>query len=234
MRQVPTQTPVDPAHCWSLPEGRSGFLALRWISTPTKVIGACKLGFQVDVDLIPKERSQQGLELGRATPPSDTPRHCTADRRRSPDPSSCSRWEERQTCRAAGVLAASSISGKAGTRSTVIRWVDAEVSPLDLLEELAPDAEMRRQGKGYLGWCPFHDDRAPDGAGRPGTPSFYVVQDQRYGWSWRCLSTNCGQHSRPMRHSFRLLQELLATDVKGAIRAAKARWSGADGVVQHT
>lgn len=119
--------------------------------------------------------------------------------------------------------------GKVGTRSMVIRWVDAEISPLDLLEELAPDAEMRRQGKGYLGWCPFHDDRAPDGAGRPGTPSFYVVQDRRYGWSWRCLSTNCGQHPGPMRHSFRLLQELLAENVTGAIRAAKARWPEADG-----
>jgi hypothetical protein len=120
-------------------------------------------------------------------------------------------------------------SGKVGTRSTVIRWVDAEISPLDLLEELAPDAEMRRRGKGYLGWCPFHDDRAPDGVGRPGTPSFYVIQDRRYGWSWRCLSINCSQHPGPMRHSFRLLQELIATDVKGAIRAAKARWPKADG-----
>jgi hypothetical protein len=118
--------------------------------------------------------------------------------------------------------------GKIGTRSGVIRWVDAEISQLDLLDELAPNAEMRRQGKGYLGWCPFHDDRAPDEHGRPGTPSFYVVQDRRYGWSWRCLSTNCAQHHGPMRHSFRLLQELLATDVRGAIRAARARWPEAD------
>ena len=33
----------------------------------------------------------------------------------------------------------------------------------------------------------------------------------------------------PMRHSFRLLQELLATDVEGTIRAARARWPEADG-----
>jgi hypothetical protein len=119
-------------------------------------------------------------------------------------------------------------SSKIGTRSPIIRWVDMEISPLDLLEELAPDAEIRRQGKGYLGWCPFHDDRAPDDQGRSGTPSFYIVQDRRYGWSWRCLSSNCSQHDGPMRHSFRLLQELLATDVRGAIHAAQARWPEAD------
>jgi hypothetical protein len=78
-----------------------------------------------------------------------------------------------------------------GTRSAVIRWVDAEVSPLDLLADLEPASEMKRVGKGYLGWRPFHDDRAADENGRPGSPSFYVVQDRRYGWSWRCLSTNC-------------------------------------------
>jgi hypothetical protein len=111
-----------------------------------------------------------------------------------------------------------------GTRSAVIRWVDSQVSLLDLLAELAPDVELRRMGRGYLGWCPFHDDRTPDGQGRPGTPSFYVVQDQRYGWSWRCLSTNCEQHEGPMRHSFRLLRELLGLTAAGAIRAARARW----------
>jgi hypothetical protein len=119
-------------------------------------------------------------------------------------------------------------TGKVGTRSSIIRWVDDEVSPLDLLDELAPDSELRRQGKGYLGWCPFHDDRSPDGHGRPGTPSFYVIKDSRYGWSWRCLSTNCDQHPGPMRHAFRLLQELLSTDVKGAIRAAGQRWPESD------
>jgi hypothetical protein len=116
-----------------------------------------------------------------------------------------------------------------GTRSEVIRWVDTHVSPLDLLAELASESEMRHAGRGYLGWCPFHDDRARDGAGLPGTPSFYVVQDRRYGWSWRCLSTNCAQSVGPMRHSFRLWQELLGVSVASAIVEAVRRWPKAAG-----
>ncbi len=68
-----------------------------------------------------------------------------------------------------------------GTRSAVIRWVDALVAIPDLLAEIAPWMELKNVGKGYLGWCPFHDDRAPDEQGRPGTPSFYAVRDRRYG-----------------------------------------------------
>jgi hypothetical protein len=109
----------------------------------------------------------------------------------------------------------------------VIRWVDAQVNPLDLLEELALATDMRLAGQGYLGWCPFHDDQAPDGAGDPGTPSFYVVHNRRYGWSWRCLSTNCPHSEGPMRHSFRLLQELLQLDVVSAIGAALTLWPDA-------
>jgi len=117
---------------------------------------------------------------------------------------------------------------RVGTRSAVIRWVDAQVSPLELLAELAPEAEMRRAGRGYIGWCCFHDDRAPDAAtGAPGSPSFYVVEDRRYGWSWRCFSSNCAQSVGPMRHSFRLLQELLGVSVAAAIREAAARWPAA-------
>jgi hypothetical protein len=111
-----------------------------------------------------------------------------------------------------------------GTRSAVIRWVDAEVSPLDLLAELAPECELKRQGSGYLGWCPFHDDRAADEDGRPGSPSFYVVEDRRFGWSWRCLSTNCSISLGPMKHSFRLLQELLELSVAATIHEARRRW----------
>jgi len=112
-----------------------------------------------------------------------------------------------------------------GTRSAVIRWVDARVSPLELFADLAPEAELRRVGRGYIGWCPFHDDRAPDATtGAPGSASFYVVADRRYGWSWRCLSTNCAQSVGPMRHSFRLLQELLGVSVAAAIREAASRW----------
>jgi hypothetical protein len=115
-----------------------------------------------------------------------------------------------------------------GTRSLVIRWVDEHVTILDLLAELAPFTELHLVGRGYLGWCPFHDDRAPDEQGRPGTPSFYVVHDRRYGWSWRCFSTNCAQSVGPLRHSFRLLQDLLELTASQAIREACARWPEAD------
>jgi hypothetical protein len=121
-----------------------------------------------------------------------------------------------------------SVSAPSSTISAVIRWVDAEVNLVDLLEELAPATDMRLAGQGYLGWCPFHNDQAPDVAGDPGTPSFYVVHNQRYGWSWRCLSTNCAHSDGPMRHSFRLFQELLQLDVMGAIGAALVRWPDAN------
>jgi len=114
--------------------------------------------------------------------------------------------------------------GVTATRSGVIRWVDAHVSPLTVLDELPPGCAPHRSGAGYIAWCPFHDDRAPDAEGCPGSPSFYVVHNTRYGWSWRCLSPNCVEHAGPMRHTFRLFQELLRLDVRAAIRAAAARW----------
>jgi hypothetical protein len=117
-----------------------------------------------------------------------------------------------------------SVSSPSSTTSAVIRWVDGQVNLLDLLEELAPATDIRLAGHGYLGWCPFHDDQAPDANGDPGTPSFYVVHNSRYGWSWRCLSTNCAHSDGPMRHSFRLFQELLQLDVTSAVGAALARW----------
>jgi hypothetical protein len=122
----------------------------------------------------------------------------------------------------------------ASTGSAVIRWVDAHVSPLDLLDELCPPSEMRVAGQGFVGWCPFHDDREPDERGEPGTPSFYVVHNRRYGWSWRCLSSNCPYSEGPMKHSFRLLQDLLGLDVRAAIGAAYARWSCELGSLEHT
>jgi len=120
------------------------------------------------------------------------------------------------------------------TSSAVIRWVDARVSPLDLLDDLCPQSEMRVAGQGFLGWCPFHDDRAPDERGEPGTPSFYVVHNARYGWSWRCLSSNCPYSEGPMKHTFRLLQELLGLDVRAAIGAALARWANELANLEHT
>jgi len=122
--------------------------------------------------------------------------------------------------------------GSVGTHSAVIRWVDAEISPLDLLADQVPEVELRRRGQGYLGWCPFHNDHAPDAMGRPGTPALYVVHNARYGWSWRCVSANCELHAGPMRQSFRLLQELLGLDVTAAIQMAVSRWPEA-GAGQH-
>jgi hypothetical protein len=114
----------------------------------------------------------------------------------------------------------------------VIRWVDAHIAIPDLLEELAPDCALKRVSQGYLGWCPFHDDRAADEQSQPGTPSFYVVHDRRYGWSWRCLSSNCLHALGPLRHPFRLFQELLALSCASAILAACARWPEADALAR--
>ncbi len=111
-----------------------------------------------------------------------------------------------------------------GTHSPVIRWVDQQVALPDLLADLAPACELAAVGRGYLGWCPFHDDRAPDERGRPGRPSFYAVFDRRYGWSWRCFSTNCQQSLGPMRHTFRLFHLLLDVSPAAAIPAAIERW----------
>jgi hypothetical protein len=125
-----------------------------------------------------------------------------------------------------------SVTALSSTTSAVIRWVDAQVNLLDLLEELAPATDMRLAGQGYLGWCPFHDDLEPDANGDPGTPSFYVVYNHRYGWSWRCLSTNCAHADGPMRHSFRLFQQLLQLDVVSAIGAALVRWPNAGSAIR--
>src|SRR5262249_53944533 len=43
---------------------------------------------------------------------------------------------------------------------------------------------------------------APQVDGAPGTPSLYVVTNRRFGWSWRCLSSNCGTATGPMHHTF--------------------------------
>jgi hypothetical protein len=122
------------------------------------------------------------------------------------------------------VASPSSVSAPSSTTSAVIRWVDAQVNLVELLEELAPATDMRLAGQGHLGWCSFHDDQAPDANGDPGTPSFYVVHNSRYGWSWRCLSTSCAYSEGPMKHSFRLFQEVLRLDVVSAIGAALTRW----------
>jgi hypothetical protein len=111
-----------------------------------------------------------------------------------------------------------------GTTSPVIRWVDAEISPLDLLAEYAPEAAMRKVGQGYLGWCPFHDDRASQADGSPGTPSFYVMRHHIHGWLWRCLSSNCRFHGLPSHRAFRLFCEFVGCDARTGIDRARQRW----------
>jgi hypothetical protein len=123
-----------------------------------------------------------------------------------------------------GRVAQPTAAAASTTRSGVIRWEDAHVSPLLVLDELAPTSAPNRSGAGYIAWCPFHEDRAPDADGCPGSPSYYLVYNTDYGWSWRCLSSNCVHHAGPMHHTFRLFQELLRLDTPAAIRAAAARW----------
>ncbi len=91
-------------------------------------------------------------------------------------------------------------------------------------------AVLRGEGSGNTDLLTRH--RAPDAAtGAAGSASFYAVEDRRYGWSRRCLSTNCAQSVGPMRHSFRLLQELLGVSVVAAIREAASRWPEAAAAV---
>jgi hypothetical protein len=111
-----------------------------------------------------------------------------------------------------------------GTRSPVIAWVDASISPLDLLAEYAPDARPRPSGRGVIAFCPFHDDRGAQADGSPGTPSLYLVHDARSGWSWRCLSTNCAYHEGPLKHAFRLWLALTGLEPGPALRLARERW----------
>src|SRR5262249_33934776 len=93
--------------------------------------------------------------------------------------------------------------GSAGKRADdVIGWVQTHLSLPDLIAATHPEVRLRRAGQGWIGWCPFHDDEAPQPDGSPGTPSLYVVASHRYGWSWRCLSSNCGTGSGPMHHTF--------------------------------
>jgi hypothetical protein len=116
------------------------------------------------------------------------------------------------------------------TPSGVIQWVDAHVSALDLFAEYAPESDLRKMNTTYLGWCPFHSDRAPQIDGSPGSPSLLVLYDTQhgYGWSWRCLSSNCRLHDGPLKHSFQLLMELTGLDAALAIRLALETWPECD------
>jgi hypothetical protein len=111
--------------------------------------------------------------------------------------------------------------------SDLIGWANASLLLPDLIAQTHPDVQVRRSGRGWIGWCPWHDDLAPQADGRPGTPSLYVVRDRRYGWSWRCLSTNCGAHSGPMHHVFDWLIWCAAGHVGQAVAAARQHYQRA-------
>src|SRR5262249_30787330 len=49
---------------------------------------------------------------------------------------------------------------KGGASWGIIAWVNAQ--PLvQLVAATRSDVALRRAGRGYIGWCPFHDDAAP-------------------------------------------------------------------------
>jgi hypothetical protein len=84
----------------------------------------------------------------------------------------------------------------------LIAWVNEQLDLREVVGRTRSEVALRDAGKGYIGWCGWHDDISPQVDGSPGTPSLYVVRDRSHGWSWRCLSTNCGANSGPMHHIF--------------------------------
>lgn len=90
---------------------------------------------------------------------------------------------------------------RGGATWGIIGWVNHLPLPY-LISLTAGDVALRRTSKAYLGWCPFHDDAAPQADGTPGTPSLYVWCDPLYGWHWRCLSGNCGALAGPAKDPF--------------------------------
>lgn len=103
----------------------------------------------------------------------------------------------------------------------VIRWANSDADLLSIIAATKPAVALRPSGQGFIGWCPWHEDAAPDTDGCPGTPSLYVVQNRRYGWSWRCLSTNCGAHDDShMYHTFDWFVWCCAGDLTAAVTLA--------------
>jgi len=104
----------------------------------------------------------------------------------------------------------------------VIRWANTDLDLPAIIERTRPGVALRATGRGCIGWCPWHDDEAPQVDGRPGTPSLYVVRDSRYGWSWRCLSTNCGAYlDHKLYHTFDWLVWHCVGDVSQAVALAR-------------
>ncbi len=102
----------------------------------------------------------------------------------------------------------------------IIGWVNSALDLRDVITATRPDAALRQAGKGFIGWCQWHDDAAPQADGSPGTPSLYLVHDRMHGWSWRCLSHNCGAHPGPMHHTFDWLTWHCGGDQREALTLA--------------
>jgi hypothetical protein len=106
----------------------------------------------------------------------------------------------------------------------VIGWVNAAVPLPELIAELRPGLALRRVGRGYGGYCPWHDDAAPDEVGRPGSPSLYLVEDWQLGWGWKCFSSACGAHTGSLRDTFDWLVWEAGGDQRSAIIWALERY----------
>jgi hypothetical protein len=113
-------------------------------------------------------------------------------------------------------------------RSGLIAAANARLALPELIARTRPEVGLHPAGHGWIGWCPFHDDEAPQANGQAGTPSLYVVENRRHGWSWRCLSSNCGAAAGPMHHAFDWLFWCSAGDMRRALAWARRLMEGRD------
>jgi len=104
--------------------------------------------------------------------------------------------------------------------TTLIDWVNSSLNLYDLIQAQYSVVALRKTRNGWSGWCPFHDDEAVQADGKAGTPSLFVVEDRRYGWSWRCYSTNCGAYMERMHHTFDWVLWSVGCDMDQALACA--------------
>ena len=109
--------------------------------------------------------------------------------------------------------------GDVGATYGAVAWAKRQ-SFAWLIAQTRPSVALRRAGRGYLGWCPFHDDDAPQEDGTPGQPSLYVYCDAVHGWRWKCFSTNCGANPPPVKDAFDWLVWCRAGSVPAALADA--------------
>ena len=105
---------------------------------------------------------------------------------------------------------------------TAIDWVNAHLDLHALISDVYPAVALRATRSGWSGWCPWHDDEAVQVDGRVGTPSLFLAVHPRYGWSWRCYSTQCGAHDAlHLHHAFDWLYWSAACDLAAALALAR-------------